>query len=185
MGVDLAIKHSVYLSLGSNINRHDNIKRCLLSLLENFGELSSSPVYESEPVGFQGACFYNLVVKIETLESLERLSARLKEIEQAQGRVRGGKRFSSRTLDIDILLYDELCGLHAGIELPRPEVYYNAFVLLPLTDLAANQADPKSGLPFVQLWAEKAPAILRQQKLWKVEFDWPERIQVVSGDTPS
>jgi len=180
MGVDLAVKHQVYLSLGSNINRHDNIQRCLLSLLENFGALSSSPVYESEPVGFQGDCFYNLVVKIETLEPLKRLSERLKLIEHAQGRVRGGERFSSRTLDIDILLYDDLCGVHAGIELPRPEVYYNGFVLLPLVDLAADQLDPKSGLSFAQLWAEKAPGILSQQKLWKVPFVWPEHISVFS-----
>jgi 2-amino-4-hydroxy-6-hydroxymethyldihydropteridine diphosphokinase len=174
---ELAIMHQVYLSLGSNINRQENIKRCLERLSEQFGEICSSPVYESEAVGFNGDCFFNLVVKLETKETLADLSVRLKEIELEQGRIRREKRFSSRTLDIDILLYDDLKGLHAGIQLPRPEVYYNAFVLLPLADLAPELKDPVSGMNFAHLWAEKAPQILTKQKLWPVEFDWPERIR--------
>lgn len=172
----MAFEHQVFLSLGSNINRHENIRRCLQRLAERFGSVFSSPVYESEPVGFVGDCFYNLVVKIETPASLSRLSDILKEIEHDQGRERNGKRFSSRTLDIDILLFDQETGVIDGIELPRPEVYYNAFVLLPLVDLAPTMIDPKSQRSFAQLWAEKAPAILDKQKLWPVDFDWPEAV---------
>lgn len=175
----MSSRHQVYLSLGSNINRHENIRRCLIRLSQQFGEVLSSPVYESEPVGFVGSCFYNLVVKIETTQSLQRLSEYLKEIEHDQGRERNGKRFSSRTLDIDILLYDQETGIKDGIELPRPEVYYNAFVLLPLADLAPTLTDPISKRSFAQLWAEKAPVILDKQKLWPVDFDWPEAVRPV------
>ena len=54
----------IYLSLGSNIDRHRRIMRRLDALAEGFGELSISSVYESESVGFEGDSFYNLVVGI-------------------------------------------------------------------------------------------------------------------------
>lgn len=176
----MGLKHQVFLSLGSNIKRHENISQCLIRLGQRFGEVVSSPVYESEPVGFNGDCFYNLVVKIETSNSLRVLSEFLKDIEHDQGRERSGKRFSSRTLDIDILLFDEQTGVMDGIELPRPEVYYNAFVLLPLAELAPTLKDPKSDLSFSQLWHEKSASILDKQKLWKVDFDWPECVRPVN-----
>lgn len=172
-------KHDVFLSLGSNINRAENIRRCLIALDNLFGQVISSPVYESEPVGFQGACFYNLTVRISTSLSLKKLSLELKKIEDEQGRVRGGERFSSRSLDIDILTYDRLCGKHEGIELPRPEVFYNAFVLLPMADLAGDEVEPKSNKSFADLWLEYQEDILKNQKLWRVDFDFPEEIILV------
>ena len=75
------IEHDVFLSLGSNIDRVDNINSCLESLLQEFGDVSCSPVYESEPVGFEGSHFYNLTVKITTDLSLEALTQTLKSIE--------------------------------------------------------------------------------------------------------
>ncbi len=168
----------MYLSLGSNINRTENITQCLIQLGRHYGKIVSSPVYESEPVGFSGACFYNLVVSLQTSESLLQLAEKLKTIENMQGRVRGGERFSSRTLDIDILLYDALQGRHSGIELPRPEVYYNAFVLLPLVDIAPDLYDPKSGQTFLEIWQQKGPEICLKQKLWPVEFCWPSDVDL-------
>ncbi len=167
------IKHDVFLSLGSNINRKLNITSCLDSLTNAFGEIKCSPVYESEPVGFQGNCFYNLVVKIKTSLSLDELTAFLKEIEDQNGRIRGGEKFSSRTLDIDVISYDALCGAFDGVELPRPELFYNAFVLLPMSDLAAQEIEPKTKLTYADLWLEKKANILQKQKLWQVSFDWP------------
>lgn len=171
-------KHSVFLSLGSNINRIKNIQNCLIALQKQFGDVTSSPVYESEPVGFNGEFFYNLTVKITTSLSLKDLSQALKKIEDEQGRIRAGKKFSSRTLDIDILTYDSLCGIHEGIELPRPELFYNGFVLLPMVDLAAQEIEPKSKLSYFQLWEKHSPDILKKQKLWKIEFDWPPKIKL-------
>jgi 2-amino-4-hydroxy-6-hydroxymethyldihydropteridine diphosphokinase len=164
------IKHVVYLSLGSNINREYNIKSCLNKLEQNFGDILCSPIYESEPVGFTGACFYNLVVRIKTTLSLTDLTRLLKVIEDQNGRVRGGERFSSRTLDIDILTYDDLCGVFEGIELPRPEIYFNAFVLLPMVDIAGDKIDPKSTRTYASLWSDNKKTILEHQKLWQVNF---------------
>ena len=165
------MKHDVFLSLGSNINRKLNIRCCLESLRDNFGEISCSPVYESEPVGFSGDCFYNLVVRITTTLNLDELTLKLKMIEDQNGRVRGGEKFSSRTLDIDVLTYDALCGVHHGIELPRPEIFYNAFVLLPMADLAPSETEPKTQLTYAELWLEKKTDILQKQSLWQVDFE--------------
>ncbi len=169
-------KHHVFLSLGSNIDRNRNIQRCLEQLQETFGRVECPPVYESEPVGFKGEYFYNLTVKIETGLNLKELTTSLKTIEDENGRERGGERFSSRTLDIDILTFDDLCGVYDGIELPRPELFFNAFVLLPMADLAANTIEVKSNLSYAQLWFERKSNILSKQKLWQVEFEWPAGI---------
>lgn len=177
------IKHDVFLSLGSNINRVDNIKSCLQSLLHSFGEVSCSPVYESEPVGFEGGFFYNLTVKIITDLSLDALTQTLKNIEDENGRVRGGEKFSSRTLDIDILTYGDLCGIFGGIELPRPELFFNGFVLLPMAELAPNDLEPKTKQSFASLWLEKKSTILSKQKLWQVDFEWPIDIKVIHSST--
>lgn len=171
------ITHNVFLSLGSNINRVNNINSCLKSLSQVFGNVCCSPVYESEPVGFQGGYFYNLTVKITTELSLEALTQLLKNIEDKNGRVRGGKKFSSRTLDIDILTYDDLCGTFNGIELPRPEIFFNAFVLLPMADLAPDELEPKTKLSYSELWLERKEDILKKQKLWQVDFDWSSDIK--------
>ena len=157
-----------FLSIGSNINRTQNISAALDQLQANFGPLKLSSVYESEAVGFAGDNFYNLVVGIGCELPLNALSDCLKQIEDQNGRDRSGARFASRTLDIDIITYDNLAGLHAGIELPRPELYYNAFVLWPLAELLPDGKDPKSGRSFAELWQ----ALANNQKLWKVDFFW-------------
>lgn len=170
------IKQDVFLSLGSNINRELHIQYCLKRLKEVFGVIRCSPVYESEPVGFQGDCFYNLAVKVTTTLSLSELTATLKHIEDQSGRLRGGEKFSSRTLDIDVLTYGDKCGVYDGIELPRPELFYNAFVLLPMADLAPLDIEPKTQRSYAELWSVHQTEILKQQKLWQIEFEWPEGI---------
>lgn len=162
--------NTVLLSLGSNIERTKNIKAALDSLHALFGELTISSVYESEPVGFTGDCFFNLIVAINTPLSLQSLTEKVKLIEDENGRLRTGPRFSARTLDIDIVTYGELTGLNFGIELPRPELYYNAFVLWPVAELFPDTIDVNSGRSYDQLW--KTLSDQSQQKLWKVDFYW-------------
>lgn len=161
----------VMLSLGSNINREDNIRSALDALRRMFGEVEISPVYESEAVGFEGEAFFNLVARIHTGLAVGELSERLRAIEADHGRVReGGKKFSSRSLDIDILTYGDRTGIVDGIELPRDEILKHAFVLMPLVDLAPDGMHPFEGKTFQQLLAEKD---FSDQKLWRIEFPWP------------
>lgn len=165
--------HTVLLSLGSNIERTKNITAALDSLSDLFGELTISSVYESEPVGFSGDCFFNLIVGVKTNLSLQSLTENVKNIEDQNGRLRTGPRFSARTLDIDIVTYGSLFGMNSGIELPRPELYYNAFVLWPMAELLPDFKDEKTGNTYHELW--RVMAIESKQKLWKVDFYWSEK----------
>jgi len=157
-----------YLSLGSNIDRYRHISAALDALQVHFGVLVISPVYESEAVGFDGDNFLNLVVGIETSLSVGELSAELKAIEDKNGRVRTGPKFSARTLDIDILTVDQLLGKFDGVCLPRDEVETNAFVLRPLADVAGDTCHPATQLSYADMWRDYRQA----QKLWSVDFRW-------------
>jgi 2-amino-4-hydroxy-6-hydroxymethyldihydropteridine diphosphokinase len=158
----------VFLSLGSNIDRYQHISSALDALQMRFGELLISPVYESEAVGFEGDNFLNLVVAIEVSLGVGELSDCLKAIEDDNGRQRTGPKFSARTLDIDILTYDDVCGTVDGVELPRDEVTTNAFVLRPLADVAPNAQHPLLKRSYQSMWSEYPHA----QKLWPVDFEW-------------
>jgi len=155
----------VYLSLGSNIDRERHIRAALDALAQSFGELTVSPVYESEAVGFDGDHFYNLVVGVDTNLSVGELQRSIKEIEDENGRERSGPKFSARTLDIDILTYDDCVGDVDGVALPRAEIVKNAFVLLPLVDVAGEELHPQLQMTYSQLWAEYDKT---KQALWQV-----------------
>jgi len=165
----------VYLSVGSNINRAENIRSAVKALREHFGELSLSPVYESATVGFKGDPFYNFVVAIETDWSVTEVNRCLKAVEDSHGRDRSGPKFGSRSLDIDVVTYGTLVGEHEGVTLPRPELFYNAFVLLPMIDLIGESVEPKTGLKYHELEA-RLPA---KQEIKRIEFDFraPENIR--------
>lgn len=160
----------VYLSLGSNINREHNILSGLDAIANQFGEVSISPVYESESVGFDGSPFYNLVAAIRTTLGVGELVDALHTIEAEHGRTRQEKRFASRTLDIDVLTYGDAVGVVDGVTLPREEVLYNAFVLQPLVDMAPHEKHPALGITYAELLAQKD---FSAQKLWQIPLQWP------------
>lgn len=161
----------VYLSLGSNIDRQRYLGAALDALQNKFGELIISPVYESEAVGFNGDNFYNLVLGLDTAMPIGALSDCLRGIEKKNDRSREGGKFSSRTLDIDILTYGRECGVINGIELPRGEILKYAFVLLPLADIAGEERHPVLNQDYRELW-NKFESREPKQKLWSVPFAW-------------
>ncbi|MEP2653511.1 MAG: 2-amino-4-hydroxy-6-hydroxymethyldihydropteridine diphosphokinase [Paraglaciecola sp.] len=160
--------HDIFISIGSNVDKESNTKAGLDSLFDNFGELILSAVYESESVGFEGSNFYNLVVKTETSLPVNEVCRVLKSIEKDHGRKRSEQKFSPRTLDLDLLLYDNLV-LEQPIELPRPEVLYNAFVLKPLAEIAADVLHPIVNKPYAELWHDYDKSL---QRLWAINFEW-------------
>ncbi len=159
----------VYLSVGSNIERCQHITAALDALQDKFGTLSISTVYESEAIGFEGDPFFNLAVGFSTSLSVSDLSAGLRQIETDNGRQRNGLKFSSRTLDIDILLYDNFSGLVEKTKIPRAEITQYAFVLKPLSELAGEQRHPQLGSPYKTLWQQFDKEL---QPLWPVDFYW-------------
>lgn len=159
----------VYVSIGSNINRQHYITNALDALSGLFGRLELSSVYESEAVGFDGDNFYNLVACFETELPLALLSKSLKKIEDNNGRCRQGPKFSGRTLDIDVLTFDDLVGTIDGVQLPRDEITKNAFVLQPLAEIAGSEKHPELKQSYDALWGSYDKD---KQQLWKVEFVW-------------
>lgn len=142
----------IYISLGSNIDRESNTRAGITALREKFGKLELSSVYESEAVGFDGDAFYNMVIACNVKDDVHRTNKALQSIEDANGRERNGPRFSSRTLDLDLLLYDDLVLDEYGLKLPREEILHNAFVLWPLAEIAPELTHPKAGKSYADLW---------------------------------
>jgi len=142
----------VYISLGSNIDRDALTRAGVNALRKQYGELILSSVYESEAVGFDGDNFYNMVIALQTADEVRTVSQTLRRIEDEHGRDRNGPRFSSRTLDLDLLLYDDLIIHEDKLQIPRDEILLRAFVLWPLAEIAADLKHPEVKKTYAQLW---------------------------------
>ncbi len=159
----------IYISIGSNIERDLHIRAAYLELSALFGEIRCSAVYESVAVGFEGDTFYNLVAEANTELSVAECVAAFKAIEQKYGRPANSPKFCGKRLDLDLLTYDQLI-CKAPVELPRDEISKNAFVLLPLSELAPEQRHPLTGQSYQQMWQHYQ----EDQKLWPIDFHWPD-----------
>jgi 2-amino-4-hydroxy-6-hydroxymethyldihydropteridine diphosphokinase len=113
-----------------------------------------------------------MVASADTELSISDVVATFKMIEQDNGRIRGEKKFSPRSLDIDLLLYDDQI-IESPVELPRGEILYNAFVLWPLAELAPQLAHPLVNQSYQSLWQQYDKT---KQKIWPIEFCFPEQL---------
>jgi 2-amino-4-hydroxy-6-hydroxymethyldihydropteridine diphosphokinase len=144
----------VWVSVGSNIDPVRHIRSAARALAARFGPVRLSRVYETAPVGFEGAAFLNLVIGFATDESAEAVLKALRAIEDAEGRDRSGPAFGPRTLDLDLLVYGELNGEVSGKPLPHPDILKYPFVLGPLAELAPHQRHPALGKSYGELWRQ-------------------------------
>ncbi|WP_394146728.1 2-amino-4-hydroxy-6-hydroxymethyldihydropteridine diphosphokinase [Shewanella atlantica] len=158
----------VFISLGSNIEPERYLKAALSELSYHFGELTLSSVYDSEAVGFDGSNFLNMVVAVDTSLSIAEVVALFKRIERANGRQVGAKKFAPRTLDLDLLLYDDVV-TQVPVELPRAEITKNAFVLWPMAEIAPELVHPLSERSYQSLWDDYDKS---SQQLCPVPFTW-------------
>lgn len=141
-----------YISIGSNIEKEKNIHSALRELSLLFGGLVVSSTYKTEPVGFDGDTFHNLVVGFDSDLDVKTIAEQLRQIELDHGRTRGCKKFSSRTLDLDLILYGDLVISDGRLQIPRDEIEKYAFVLEPLAEIAGDLRHPVSGISYRELW---------------------------------
>ena len=141
-----------WLGLGSNVNAEANIQAGIDELNQQFSNVSLSPVYSSTSVGFDGDDFINLVARVETDLSPMGLRDFLRDLEDRHGRKRDVPKFSDRSLDIDILLYDDLVLLSPVLEIPRAEIMKFSHVLKPLADLDPDLTHPAELRSMLEIW---------------------------------
>ena len=136
----------VYLGLGSNLgDRKANLEKALQLLGERLNIEQVSSLYETEPVGHkEQPLFFNSVCRAETELGPLQLLSLIKGIETTLGRV---PSFTSgpRSIDVDILFYEDLSMETMDLTIPHPRIAERAFVLIPLLEIAPQLAHPVSG----------------------------------------
>lgn len=138
-----------YLSLGSNVEPERHLRAAIAALRARFGDVVVSPVYRVPAVGFDGPDFLNAAAIVDSDLDPLALTDWLHEVERDNGRVRGPVKFDDRTLDIDLVYFDDL--VLDTPKLPRDELRH-AFVLRPLADIAPEFVDPVRGVSLAALW---------------------------------
>jgi 2-amino-4-hydroxy-6-hydroxymethyldihydropteridine diphosphokinase len=140
--------HLVFFILGGNLGDKPKIFFETISLIvKRIGEIIAiSSAYETESWGFESELFLNQALIVETeLSPVEVLSAAL-EIEKEMGRMRKTDRYESRSMDIDLLFYDDICLETPELILPHPRIAGRRFVLEPLAEIAPDKKHPVTGL---------------------------------------
>ena len=140
----------IHINIGSNIDRNTQILRAFKSLYLIFSEVTLSAVYESEAEGFNGDNFYNIGVNVRTERTIAEVQYALHEIENRQGRSKEMAKFSARTIDLDLILYDNV--VDRDYNLPRDEILKYAFVLAPLAELSPDEKHPVLKKTYAELW---------------------------------
>ena len=145
-----SVPERVHVALGSNLGER---RRTLESACESLRAFASdarvrcSPLYESAPMGpAEQPDYLNAVCTFETRLAPEALLAALQRVEASAGRVRPARRWSARTLDLDLLLYGTRRIDTPSLTVPHPGIAERAFVLLPLADLDAGLEIPGRGV---------------------------------------
>jgi 2-amino-4-hydroxy-6-hydroxymethyldihydropteridine diphosphokinase len=141
--------HRVHIGIGSNLgDRRANTGEAIEKVAQLPGTrvVRASSLYESEPLGDAKTWFVNSVIEIESDLTPEALLKKLQAIEEAMGRKRvKGKRWGSRIIDLDILLFDQDVIDKRNLKIPHPELHKRRFVLLPLAELAPQVIHPQLG----------------------------------------
>ncbi len=141
----MKIQRITYLSLGSNLgNRLENLQKAIDVIADKVGMLQQiSKVYETASWGFDSANFLNICVKVSTYHAPEKLLKILQSIEKSLGRIRNtSEGYSARTIDIDVLLFDDEIIFSQTLTVPHPKMLERKFVLVPLADIATSVFHP-------------------------------------------
>lgn len=147
----------VFLLLGSNSgDRRHYLRRARLLLAERMGTIrKKSEIYETEPWGFDSKqLFLNQAIEIQTSHTPKEILQSISEIEQSLGRTQTIERYASRTLDIDVLLIDNLHIEDPDLQVPHPRMHLRKFALIPLVQIAGKCVHPVFNKDMITLLKE-------------------------------
>lgn len=144
------MSHRAYIGFGSNLGDREAVFRAAvnaLSATEGLVVRRCSSLYETEPVGIVdgGPSFINAAISVDTTVPPVELMEVLRRIEQTLGKSPDHRSDQSRSIDLDLLLYDEEQFVDHGLEVPHPRMHDRAFVLIPLCEIAPDVKHPGLG----------------------------------------
>ncbi len=164
-----------FVAIGSNITPEENVKKAMRLLALKTQIIGISTVYLTEPEGRpEQPAFYNLVVEVDTEMSPVEFKYRiLRAIESDLGRIRTEDKYASRTIDLDLILYDDLVLKTEHLVLPDPEICRRPFLAFPLSELSPDLVFPGTTLSIKQLLGRLSQSRMRPMddftKLLKTE----------------
>ena len=142
----------LHLNIGSNVDRRKNIRLALGQLEYFFDKMKISSLFESPSEGFEGKDFFNIGVNVETSKKISEVLDILHQIEDSLGRNRLQPKFSSRIIDLDLVIYDNI--IDEKFNIPRKDIFKYAFVLAPLLELNPDGIHPEKGVSYLELWED-------------------------------
>jgi 2-amino-4-hydroxy-6-hydroxymethyldihydropteridine diphosphokinase len=143
----------VYIAAGSNIEPERHLAMAVAELERQFPGVRCSPWYRNRAVGFEGEDFINFVAGFTTALPVGEVLQRLHAIEEHCGRPREAPRWAPRSMDLDVLLYDDLICQEPHLKLPRPDLLKRAYMLGPLAALAPDLIHPTEKQTIGELWS--------------------------------
>jgi 2-amino-4-hydroxy-6-hydroxymethyldihydropteridine diphosphokinase len=135
--------NKTYLCLGSNLgNKEENINTAIILLKKELNITKTSALYKTEPTNYENQDFFlNQVIEVETNLTIEQLFTFTSQLEQTLGKDIK-VRFGPRTIDIDILFYNDEIINTEFVQIPHPRLHERKFVLIPLSEIAPNLIHP-------------------------------------------
>ena len=148
----LADPCTVYVGAGSNIEPAKHLRMACAALADAYGPLTTSSVYRSQAVGFDGDDFLNMVIGFNTDAKPPSINDFLQQVHDRAGRPRDSAGFVSRIIDLDLLLYGDQIIDTDELRVPREDINRYGFVLGPLAEIAPDLRHPANGCTMAELW---------------------------------
>ena len=135
--------HHIFVLMGSNIDPIENMRKGAALLQERFDVQAASMTWETPPVGTSGEDFYNAAFRLFTLKTLDEVKTQLREIETSLKRVRTEDKYAPRTMDLDIIIFDQ--------QVVEPSLWTLAFIAIPMAELIPEIRHPDTAETLGQL----------------------------------
>ncbi len=146
---------NVFILLGGNVGDKSKIFNLTIShIADKIGQIAQlSSIYATESWGFKSDLFWNQLLIVDTPYDPQQVLERTQAIEKELGRTKKGGHYENRTIDLDILYYDDLVLNTPNLIIPHPQIAKRKFALVPLGELAPDKIDPVIGLKIHQMLA--------------------------------